>query len=71
MYVYIYIYIYSGSLLAQSCPTFCNPTDCSLPGTSVQEILQARILEWVVMPSLQGIFLIQRSNPCLFTSPAL
>ena len=38
----------------QSCPTLCNPMDCSPPGSSVHEILQARILEWVVMPSSRG-----------------
>ena len=38
----------------QSCPTFCNPMDSSLPGSSVQEILQARILEWVDMPFSRG-----------------
>jgi len=32
-------------LVAQSCPTLCNPMDCSLPGSSVHGILQARILE--------------------------
>ena len=36
----------SGSVLvAPLCPTFCNPTGCSLPGSSVYGILQARILE--------------------------
>ena len=30
----------------------CNPMDCSLPGSSVHGILQARILEWVAVPSL-------------------
>ena len=34
-------------LFAQSCLTFCNPMNCSPPGSSVHEILQARILEWV------------------------
>ena len=34
-------------LVAQSCLTFCNPMNCSLPGSSVHVILQARILEWV------------------------
>ena len=33
----------------QSCPTLCNPIDCSLPGSSVHGILQARILEWVAI----------------------
>ena len=34
----------------QSCPTLCDPMDCSPPGSSVHGIPQARILEWVVMP---------------------
>ena len=38
-------------LLAQSCLTLCNPMNCSLPGSSVHGLLQARILEWV-FPSL-------------------
>ena len=37
----------------QSCPTL---SDCRLPGSSVHGILQARTLEWVAMPSLQGNF---------------
>ena len=42
-------------LVSQSCWTFAtNPTDCSLPGFSVHGILQARILDWVVMPSSRG-----------------
>ena len=36
-------------LVAQPCPTLCNPMDCSLPGSSVHEIFQARILEWVAI----------------------
>ena len=35
----------------QSCLTLCYSTDCSPPGSSVHEIFQARILEWVAMPS--------------------
>ena len=35
----------------QLCPALCNPMDCSPPGSSVHGILQARILEWVAMPS--------------------
>ena len=31
-------------------PDFCNPMDCSLPGSSVHGILQVRILEWVAIP---------------------
>ena len=32
--------------VAQSCPTLSHPTDCSLPGSSVHGIFQARVLEW-------------------------
>ena len=35
--------------------TLCNPLDCSLPGSSVNGILQARILEWVATPSSRGL----------------
>ena len=38
-------------LVTQSCPTLCDPLDCSPPGPSVHGILQASILEWVAMPS--------------------
>ena len=41
-------------LLAQSCPTLCNPMDSSSPDSSVHIILQARTLEWVAMPSSRG-----------------
>ena len=37
-------------LVAQLCPTICDPMDCSPSGSSVQRILQARILEWVAIP---------------------
>ena len=40
--------------LLQSCLTLCDPMDCSLPGSFVRRILQARILEWVAMPSSRG-----------------
>ena len=53
----------------QSCPTLCDPVDCSLPGSSVHGILQARILEWVASPlgdlSNPGI------KPASLISPAL
>ena len=32
--------------VAQSCPTLCDPIDCSLPGSSTHGIFQARVLEW-------------------------
>ena len=37
-----------------SCVRLCDPMNCSLPGSSVQGILQARILEWVAIPSSRG-----------------
>ena len=46
--------ILSIVLVAQSCPTLCNPMDCSAPGSSVHGIPQARILEWVAMPFSRG-----------------
>ena len=42
------------SEVAQSCPTLCDPMDYSPPGSSIHGILQARILEWVAMPSSRG-----------------
>ena len=35
--------------VAQSCLTLSDPTDCSLPGSSVHGIFQARVLEWVAI----------------------
>ena len=42
-------------LVTQSCPTVCDPMDCSPPGSSVHGVLQARILEWVAMPFSRDI----------------
>ena len=36
----------SESEVAQSCPTLSDPVDCSLPGSSIHGIFQARVLEW-------------------------
>ena len=36
----------SESEIAQLCPTPCDPLDCSLPGSSIHGIFQARVLEW-------------------------
>ena len=36
----------SESEVTQSCPTLSDPTDCSLPGSSIHGIFQARVLEW-------------------------
>ena len=41
-------------LVAQSCLTLCNPTDCNLPGCIVPGILQAKILEWVAISLSRG-----------------
>ena len=58
----IYDYYYAAALIstevksevAQSCPTLCDPMDCSLPGFSVHGIFQARILEGVVISFSRG-----------------
>ena len=39
---------------AQSCPTLCNPMDCSLPSFSVHGVFQAKILEWVAISFSRG-----------------
>ena len=41
-------------LVAQLSLTFCDPIDCSPPGSSVREILQAKMLEWVAIPFSRG-----------------
>ena len=57
----------SESEVTQPCPTLCDPVDCSLPGSSLHGILQARILEWVAI-SFSG----DLSNPGIEPwSPAL
>ena len=56
----------AGSV-TQLYPTLCDPMDCSLPGSSVHGILQARILDWVTMP-LPGDIPISGIEP---VSPAL
>ena len=40
---------WSESKVAQSCLTLCDPMDCSLPGSSVHGIFQARVLEWIAV----------------------
>ena len=41
------VFAAAAAKLLQSCPTLCNPIDCSPPGSPVPGILQARTLEWV------------------------
>ena len=42
------------ALVTHSCPTLCDPMDCNPPGSSIQGILQARILEWVTISFSKG-----------------
>ena len=54
----------------QSCLTLCDPMDCNSPGFSVHWLLQARILEWVAMPS-PGDLSNPGIEPASLMSPAL
>ena len=40
--------------VVQSCPTLCDPMDCSIPGSSIHEIFQAIVLEWVAIAFSRG-----------------
>ena len=51
---YLAIKIKVKMKVAQSCPTLCEPMDYNLPGSSVQGILQAKILEWVTISFFMG-----------------
>ena len=65
-HIYIYVCKTGGwKKVTQLCLTLCDPMNCSLPGSSVQGILQARILEWVAHSLLQEISPTQGSNPGL------
>ena len=46
--------MFSGAQVLQLGPTFCDPMDCSPLGSSISGILQARILEWIAVPSSRG-----------------
>ena len=48
--------------VTQSCPTLCDPVECSLLGSSIHGIFQARVLEWVAIFFSRGIFLTQGLN---------
>ena len=52
--IILYISNVCVCVLTQSCLPLCNPMDYSPPGSSVQGILQARILEWVAIPFSKG-----------------
>ena len=53
-HMYIYMKSESESEVAQSCLTLCDPMDCSLPGSSVHGIFQARVLEWTAISFSRG-----------------
>ena len=53
-FVCVCVCVCARAKLLQSGPTLCNPMDCSPPGSSVHEILQARILEYVALSSFRG-----------------
>ena len=58
----------SESEVAQSCQTLSDPMDCSLPGSSVHEIFQARVLEWVAIAFsiLAGYIHVNSSHNCAY-----
>ena len=51
---YFLPWLESESEVAQSCPTLCDPMDCSLPGSSVHGIFQAIVLDWVAISFPRG-----------------
>ena len=52
--LHLYNTLFTRQCLSRSCPTFCDPVDCSPPGASVHGILQARTLEWIAIPFSRG-----------------
>ena len=50
----------SESEVVQSCPTLSDPMDCSLPGSSILGILQARVLEWVAIAFSQPLIIYEK-----------
>ena len=46
--------VQSGAKSPKSCPTLCDPMDCSPPGSSLPGVFQARILEWVTTSFSRG-----------------
>ena len=51
---YIVMHEVKWSEVTQSCPTLCDPVDCSLPGSSVHGIFQAIVLEWIAISFSRG-----------------
>ena len=53
---------YAACQVLQTCPTLCDPVDCSPPGSSVHGIPQVRILEWVALLSSRGLLCSPRGD---------
>ena len=56
--------VYVKVLVAPSCPTLCNPMDCSPPGSSVYGTSRARILEWVAI-AFSRVASLPRGRSCV------
>ena len=54
--------VFMRSEVAQSCLTLCDPMDCSLPGSSVHGIFQARVLGWVAISFSPYILLLKATK---------
>ena len=55
--------------VAQSCPTLCDPMDCSPPGFFVHGIFQAGVLEWVAIAFSSKCVCVDPNLPIHFTRP--
>ena len=64
-WILLFLTLCVGAWSLSCVPTVCDPVDWSLQAPLSMGILQARILVWVAMPSSQGIFTTQGSNPGL------
>ena len=60
----------SESEVAQSCPTLCDPLDCSLPGSSVHGVFQARVLEWGAIAFSEFCHIVTGENLYLGSLPS-
>ena len=58
----------SESEVDQSCPTLCDPVDCSLPGSSTHGIFQARVLEWVAIAFFDFLGILVMMAKCYLLS---
>ena len=66
VFVFISTNLFCLNTFFETCmsPTLCDPMDCSLPGSSVHRIFQARLLEWVAVSFSRGSFL-PRDQTCV------